>query len=294
MTWLNRPGKRVRRGLVPGRGEMVLSWRKLCSGGVVRLTAGEAVTLGLVQGLTEFLPISSSGHLVIFQHWLGVSTPGLLFEVLVHFGTLLAVVLAFWPDIALILRRPWHKMMVLIVVGTVPTVLMGVLLEPVFGAAFESTGVVGAALVITGCLLWWAGRCRPGRKQLATTSLLDALAVGFGQGLAITPGLSRSGTTIAFALLRGLERGMAARYSFLLSIPAVLGATLWEARGLTSQPAGMAVPAEYWLAAAVAALSGYAAIRVLLAVLERGRLHYFSYYCWLLGGIVLVLTAAGL
>ncbi|MGB9887049.1 MAG: undecaprenyl-diphosphate phosphatase [Moorellales bacterium] len=261
---------------------------------MVRLTAGEAVTLGLVQGLTEFLPISSSGHLVIFQHWLGVSTPGLLFEVLVHFGTLLAVVLAFWPDIALILRRPWHKMMVLIVVGTVPTVLMGVLLEPVFGAAFESTGVVGAALVITGCLLWWAGRYRLGRKQLATTSLLDALAVGFGQGLAITPGLSRSGTTIAFALLRGLERGMAARYSFLLSIPAVLGATLWEARDLTSQPAGMAVPAEYWLAAAVAALSGYAAIRVLLAVLERGRLHYFSYYCWLLGGIVLVLTAAGL
>jgi undecaprenyl-diphosphatase len=260
---------------------------------VVLLTAGEAVILGLVQGLTEFLPISSSGHLVIFQHWLGVRTPGLLFEVLVHFGTLLAVILTFWPDIAQILRRPWHKMMVLIVVGTVPTALMGVLLEPVFGAAFESVGVVGAALVVTGCLLWWAGRRRPGRKQLATTSLFDALVVGFGQGLAITPGLSRSGTTIAFALLRGLERGMAARYSFLLSIPAVLGATLWEARGLADQSAGMTAPAAYWVAAAVAALSGYLAIRVLLPVLERGRLHYFSYYCWFLGGVVLVLTAAG-
>ncbi|MCR4418778.1 MAG: undecaprenyl-diphosphate phosphatase [Clostridia bacterium] len=256
------------------------------------MNAGQALVLGLVQGLTEFLPISSSGHLVIFQEWLGVGTPGLLFEVMVHFGTLLAVVAAFWRDILDILRRPWHKMLVLILVGTVPAGLMGLLLEPVFSAAFESLFVVGAALLVTGLLLWWAGRRPPGRKGLATTSLLDALAVGFGQGLAITPGLSRSGTTIAFALLRGMERQMAFRYSFLLSIPAVLGANLWEARSLAGEVGGIGIPPTYWLAVGVAAISGYVAIRFLLAVLTHGRLYCFSYYCWLLGGAVLLSGAA--
>lgn len=255
------------------------------------MTAGEAVLLGLVQGLTEFLPVSSSGHLVILQHLLGIRTPGLLFEALVHFGTLVAVIGAFWSDIVLLVRRPWHKMAILIIIGMIPTALMGILLEPVFSAAFESTVVVGVALLITGALLWWAGRATPGRKEVATTSVWDALAVGFGQGLAITPGLSRSGTTIAFALLRGLERRTAARYSFLLSVPAVLGANLWEARDLFSARSPLAgLDSTYLLAAAVAAVSGYLAIRFFLGVIQRGRLYYFSYYCWLVGVLTLVLT----
>jgi len=211
----------------------------------------------------------------------------------VHFGTLLAVVGVFWSDIVNLVRRPWQKMAVLLVAGTIPTALMGVLLEPVFSAAFDSVAVVGGALMVTGVLLWWAGRRAPGRKELATTSIWDALAVGFGQGLAITPGLSRSGTTIAFALLRGLERHTAARYSFLLSIPAILGANLWEARDLFAARAPLAgIETTYFLAAAVAAASGYLAIRFFLGVIQRGRLYYFSYYCWIIGLFTLLLAAA--
>lgn len=253
--------------------------------------AGEAVILGLVQGLTEFLPISSSGHLVIFQHLLGISTPGLLFEVLTHCGTLIAVIGAFWQDVVDLLRRPWHKMVVLLFLGMIPTGLMGILLEPVFRAAFESLVVVGLALLFTGLLLWWAGRAVPGRKDVATTSAWDALAIGFGQGLAIAPGLSRSGATIAFALLRGLERRTAARYSFLLSIPAILAATFWEAKDLWHGHAfSSPVPWSYWLATAVAAVSGYLAIRFFLGLLQRGGLHYFSFYCWAAGVLVLALA----
>jgi undecaprenyl-diphosphatase len=255
------------------------------------VSSGEALILGLVQGITEFLPISSSGHLVIFQHLLGIRTPGLLFEVLVHFGTLVAVVAFFWADVTRLLRRPFDKLAFLVLVGTIPTGLMGLYLEPLFTVAFDSVVVVGAALIVTGFFLWHAGRVTPGRKQIPTTSIWDALVIGLGQGLAITPGLSRSGTTIAFALWRGLERRTAARYSFLLSIPAIAGATVLELRHLFSVPQTLSGwDWTYLLAAAVAGASGYLAIKFLLVALERGRFYYFSFYCWIAGIIALILA----
>lgn len=274
--------------LVNSRSYFNVSW---AGRGIKRLNAGSAAVLGLIQGLTEFLPVSSSGHLVLFQHLLGVQQSGLLFEVMVHFGTVVAVVFAFWSDIVTLIRRPWHKLTLLIVVGMIPTGLMGVLLEPVFQSAFDSVAVVGVALLVTGVLLWIASKWSSGRKDLSRMSIWDALVIGFGQGLAITPGLSRSGTTVAFALFSGLEPAIAAKYSFLLSVPVIIAANLWEARDLLFQPIQWGAVGPNLLAALLAAISGYVAIKFFLGILKSGHLHYFSYYCWTVGALVLIYVA---
>lgn len=243
----------------------------------------DAIILGLIQGLTEFLPVSSSGHLVIFQHLLGLKQPGVTFEVMVHLGTLLAVFIALWRDLVQLIRRPFCRLTYLIVIGTIPAGLAGILLGPLFEKAFESLLVVGVGLLITGGLLFAADRLTVRfwfGKQVNEMGTGDALFIGIMQGIAITPGISRSGSTIAAGLLRGLDQGFAARFSFLLSIPAILGAGLVESRDLWT--AG--IPAQdmfpYVLGIVVAALSGYLAIRIVLKLVQSGRLSVFSYYCW--------------
>lgn len=251
----------------------------------------DAIILGLVQGLTEFLPVSSSGHLVLFQHLLGLKQPGLTFEVLVHLGTLVAVLVAFWEDIWKILKRPFCRYTYLIVIGTIPAGLMGVFLGPLFEKAFESLMVVGIGLLITGCLLiigeraasrYWFG------KETGEVTTGDALFIGLLQGIAITPGISRSGSTIAAGLFRGLDREYAARFSFLLSIPAILGAGLLEAGEVwqTGIPGQEILP--YILGPVSAAVFSYLAIRLVMGLVKQGRLSLFSYYCWAVGAITLI------
>lgn len=255
------------------------------------MTVLQALILGAVQGLTEFLPVSSSGHLVIFQHLLGLSDTPLAFDVLVHMGTLVAVFVVFWEDIASLLRKPFSKLTYLIIVGCIPAGLAGVLLEPVFEAAFTSLLVVGVGLLITGVFLRLSEKwslARPGLKEVAETSYKDVLFIGLLQAIAIFPGISRSGSTISAALWAGLERPFAARFSFLLSIPVILGAGLLHIPDLGNGALAVIPPASIIAGLVSSALFGYFAIKVVLHLVNQGRLSMFSWYVWALGIITLL------
>jgi len=257
----------------------------------------EGILLGILQGLTEFLPVSSSGHLVIFQDFFGVRLPGITFEVMVHFGTLLSVFWVFGGDMLRIVRRftreeQERRFALMLVLGVIPTGLMGLLLGDVFKLFFESTLLVGVMLLVTGFILYTLQFMAPGTKGEATMRGKDALLISFVQGLAIMPGISRSGSTIAAALWCGLDRETAVRFSFLVSVPVILGVTLLEFMAL--RETGFAGLTAGVLAGTLAAfLSGILAIKVFVRLLQAGRFRYFSYYCWSAGTVTVVLKLAG-
>ncbi|NLX89390.1 MAG: undecaprenyl-diphosphate phosphatase [Syntrophomonadaceae bacterium] len=256
------------------------------------MTVIQAIILGAVQGLTEFLPVSSSGHLVIFQNLLGLQNTPLAFDVLVHIGTLLAVFFAFWDDIAVLLRKPWSKLTFLIIIGCIPAAIAGFLLEPIFEQTFKSLLVVGIGLLITGAVLMLSERwatARPGLKEVQETTYWDALWVGLLQAIAIIPGISRSGSTISAGLLAGMERPFAARFSFLLSIPVILGAGLVELKDLGGHALASIPVASMAAGLLSAAFFGYIAIKVVLRLVNQGRLSVFSWYVWALGIVTLVM-----
>ncbi len=241
--------------------------------------------LGLVQGLTEFLPVSSSGHLALGQALLGVESPGLALEAAVHLGTLGAVLLYFGQDLLALARglvtdRAARRYVLLLALGTVPVALVGLLLGDVLEEAFASLRAVGGAFLGTSLLLvlgTWATR----RARRETVTAGDAGAVGVAQALALLPGVSRSGATVAAGLLRGLTPDAAARFSFLLAIPAIGGASALALARAVGEPglpsAGLA------LAGGCAFGSGFVAIRVFLSLLRRGTLWPFAAYCLLAG-----------
>jgi len=264
----------------------------------------QALVLGIVQGATEFLPVSSSGHLALVPWLLGWPAPGLAFDAFLHLGTILAVIAYFWRDL-LSLAGAWlqslrdrslagspeRKVAWLILLGTVPAVVAGLLLEDFFEGLFANPAAVGVFLLVTAALLAASERWSRQERRAEEMSWLDGLLVGIGQACAIAPGLSRSGTTIAAGLWRGLTRPVAARYSFLLSVPIVLGAGLLQARKLLS---GVEVP---WLPLALgflaSAVVGYLCIHFLLAFLQRRRLYPFAIYCAAAGALTLALVALG-
>ncbi|KIX15009.1 undecaprenyl-diphosphate phosphatase [Dethiosulfatarculus sandiegensis] len=250
----------------------------------------DSIWLGLVQGLTEFLPVSSSGHLVLGQKLLGLSEPAILFDVVVHVGTLLAVFACFYKDIWAMIRSLWatdheagegRRLLYLVIVGSVPTALMGFFLKDLFESMFGSLYAVGLALIVTGFLLTATRLAQSGGRSLMQVGAGRALLIGLAQGMAITPGISRSGTTISIGLLLGMDRKLAAHYSFILSIPAIMGALLLELLHL-EPGVGIFTP-SLMLGGATAAVSGFLALKVLLRVVDRGKLHLFSPYCWALG-----------
>jgi undecaprenyl-diphosphatase len=251
----------------------------------------EAVILGVIQGLTEFLPVSSSGHLVIFQALLGVQQPGITFEIMVHFGTLLSVFWVFGPDVARIVQgfardKKERHFAWMLVLGTIPTALTGYLFKDWFTAFYQSTILVGLMLLVTGCILYTLHSIRPGKKGEAGITPTDAVLVSLAQGLAIIPGISRSGSTITAALWRGLDRETAVRFSFLLSIPVILGATALELLGLLAVGfSGLSGSVMVGTFAAFAA--GVAAIKVFVHFLKTGRFQYFAYYTWFAGAVII-------
>lgn len=256
----------------------------------LNLTALEAFLIGAVQGLTEFLPISSSGHLVILHNLLGVKEQPLTFVVLVHMGTLISVLYAFRSDIAAILRRPFNKLTYLIIVGCIPAGLAGYFLAPYFEKAFESLLVVGVGLICTGFILQISERVADKvifGKEVRETTYKDVVIIGLMQAIAIIPGISRSGSTIAAGLLCGLDREFAARYSFLLSIPVILGAGFLELQDLFSTGINPGDGIPYLIGVITASVFGLLAIKVVMNLVKAGRLSYFSYYVWLLGLLVL-------
>lgn len=289
----------------------------------------QAVLLGLVQGLTEFIPVSSSGHLVLVPHFLGIETPGIAFDVALHLGTFAAVVLFFRRDLQHMLAavvgagdpafvRHHRRLAALLVLATIPIAIVGVLLRDVFEAAFDSPAAAASFLLLTGTLLLLgeAARSRRGGINAPTTDadaeqvavgydagdhegltldqvgVRQALVVGFGQCVALFPGVSRSGTTIAAGMSAGLTRPAATRFSFLLALPALVGASLVSLPDLTTGNATFGAPAI--VAGIIAAfVSGYLAIRWLLALVARDRLTGFAWYCFVVGGLSLLALAAG-
>lgn len=257
----------------------------------------EGLLLGILQGLTEFLPVSSSGHLVIFQDIFGVRLPGITFEVMVHFGTLLSVFWVFGGDIVRILSRFLYekrerRFMQMLILGVIPTGLMGIFMQEFFKRFFESTLSVGFMLLVTGAILYSLQRIKPGTKDEATMKAREALFISFVQGLAIMPGISRSGSTIAAALWSGLDRETAVRFSFLVSVPVILGVTVLETVSL--RETGFSALTGGVLAGMLSAfLSGILAIKVFVRLLQAGRFHYFAYYCWFAGALTIALKLAG-
>ena len=262
----------------------------------------QALLLGLLQGATEFIPISSSGHLVLVPWLLGWQEPELAFNAVVHWGTLLAVGGYFWRDLVLLARawlRGWRarswpepqgRLVWLILLGTLPAVVLGLLLEEWFEALFSAPAAVAGFLLVTGLLLIvseWLGQREREEEQL---SWLDALLIGLGQAVAIAPGISRSGATMAAGLLRGMRREAAARFSFLLAMPVILGAGVLQLAKLVTSGQGEGELLTLALGFVTAAASGYLCIRFLLGYLRRHSLYPFVLYCWAAGLVALVVS----
>ncbi len=251
----------------------------------------EALVLGAIQGITEFLPVSSTGHLVIFQHIFGLKEGNMAFDVFLHLGTLLAVVVAFREDIMMIIRKPFNRLTYLIIIGCVPAGLIGFLFKSYFERTFESLLIVGFGLVLTGIILKgseYLANKNFGLKKDMQTSYRDVLFIGIMQAIAIIPGISRSGSTIAGGLIVGLEREFAARYSFLLSIPVILGAGILEIKDIMVEGLDKAMLVPYIVGPIAAAIFGYLAIRVVMGLVRQGRLSIFAYYCWTVAAFVFI------
>lgn len=254
----------------------------------------DALILGLVQGLTEFLPVSSSGHLVLGRHLLGVAEGGITFEIWVHLATLVAVLVALGGDIRRILRsffpgaapetvRMGRDLTVGVLVGTVPAVLVGLFLKDQVEAAFTSVRLVGIDLLATSLILF-VSRFFPGGTARLTP--LRALFIGGAQALAVLPGISRSGSTLTAGLMGGLSGVDSARFSFMLAIPVILGAVVMELPALADL--GASSPGALVAGFLSAAGSGYLAIRIVWRVMERGRLALFAPYCAAVGLLALI------
>ena len=272
------------------------------------MTYLESVILGLVQGLAEFLPISSSGHLALLQQFFGIEEDKVLvFAVLLHVGTLISVFIVYWRDIweliielGLTIRdlctgrglrlqeRPVRKLGVMIIVGTIPTGIMGICFNDFFNSLYNSVIPIGVGLIITGFMLVIAERIGHANRGIEQMNYRNALFIGFVQGIAITPGISRSGSTLFGSLLCNLDRRFAVKFVFLLSIPSILGSAVMEAPEAFASGVDMAQLGPILVGMAVAAASGLVAIKTMIKIVSNKKLSYFSYYVWVLGAAVVL------
>ncbi len=265
----------------------------------------QAIIIGLVQGLTEFLPVSSSAHLIFVQQALGLTDVPLAFDVLLHAGTLVAVFIYFYNDIIQMIkgfflslidlkegefmseikRDPYKKLAWLTIIATIPIGVVGLLFNDVVEELFGGLTVPAFLLLITGCLLYFSQRMNSGKINVQNISTKEALVMGCGQALAILPGLSRSGTTIASGLFVGLDKEFAAKFSFILSIPAILGAAVVQLKDLSGANIELSACVAGFI---VAVISGYIAISFLLKLVRERSLDIFAFYCWIVGIVILV------
>jgi len=281
-----------------------------------------ALFLGLVQGISEFLPISSSGHLSLFQHFLNMNTAdgNLFFDVLLHLGTLIAIFVYYWRDILDLLKElgrlflvllgkeekkkkapasaagrkltltPDSRMILMIIVATIPLVFVLPIKDKVESLC-GNVVFIGCALLVTGTILFISDRLAKGKKTAKNATMLDAFLVGVGQAVAVVPGLSRSGTSISAGMLRGFQRTFAVRFSFLMSIPAVLGANIISIKDAMEAGIDTSLMPMYVAGTIVAAVSGYFAIRLVNILADKGKFGNFAYYCWGVGAAALVAFA---
>jgi undecaprenyl-diphosphatase len=276
------------------------------------VTLTEAIILGIVQGLTEPLPVSSSAHLVIVPTLIpGFHQPDVAFDVLLHLGTLVAVVFFLRREIGELLvsllpgktqgdpateteageKAANRRMVLWITVATFLTGVIGILFKDRIERLFESVETTACMLFITGILLFWSDRMKTKGRRKGDMNLKDAIILGLVQAVALIPGISRSGSTISFGIFRGLERETAARFSFLLSIPAISGAAILKSADLMRLPAGdLPVLGAGFLAAAV---TGFLSLKLLFAMINKTGLAPFAWYCWLVGSTTLIIRGIG-
>ena len=249
------------------------------------MTYLDSIILGLIQGLTEFLPISSSGHLVLGQYLLGVKAPGVMFELVVHFGTLMSVLIYFRKKVFTLVKsvytpslRMERLLVFYIILGTIPAVIIGLTFKGPIERAFASPWIAAVFLIFTGIVLLLTSPFDKGIKRINVTR---SIIVGFAQALAILPGISRSGMTIAAALFSGVKPMEAAEYSFLLSIPVIIGAIVYQANNIIAVENGLL--GHYIVGAAIAFLTGLFAVYILLDLIKKGKFKYFGIYCLVVG-----------
>lgn len=280
----------------------------------------EAILLGIIQGLTEFLPVSSSGHLAIFQKLFGMNEVGIAFDVFLHLGTLIAVFIIYRKDILRlivdgigivvdsctniyrffrsvikheqveyiqVIRTTYRKFALLVIVSTIPTGIIGLLAKDVVSSASDTLIIPGICLLITAVLLFISDQLPDGDKTPKRTGYFNAVFMGVCQGIATLPGLSRSGTTIAAGLLCGLRRDFVVKYSFIMSIPAILGATILEIPDMSKDIATTGA-LVYVVGMIVAAIVGYICIKTMLVVVRNKKFKYFSYYCAIMGVVAII------
>ncbi len=281
-----------------------------------------AIIMGVVQGIAEFLPISSDGHLALMSNILHMKADtGLLFNVMLHFGTLVAVCIAFWKDILelicegfhmigdlsanawcyinqsgkqketgyrQVISTPYRRFVLMVIVSTIPTGLIGVLCKDFIEGISNNILITGVCLIITGLCLTLADRTETGKKNESDVSYTDAGILGVAQGFAIMPGLSRSGTTITAALLLGLDRNFAVKYSFIMSIPAILGAVVLEVKDFSMDMVTQNQLMNYMVGTVIAAAVGFFAIKTMLVLVRGKKFKYFAYYCFVIGAVAII------
>lgn len=279
----------------------------------------EAIIMGIIQGLTEFLPVSSSGHLAIFKNIFQVNTDtGILFDVLLHLGTLVAVFMVYRKDILKmivegigliadvcrnvriffqnrgkrrktpyrrVIKNGYRKFDMLVIVSTIPTAVIGYAAQELVEAAAEILLIPGICLIITAILLFISDRIRNGEKTPKNVTYTNAFGIGICQGIATLPGLSRSGTTITACVISGFDRNFAVKYSFIMSIPAILGAAVLELKDIGSVKVTSTEVLYYVIGMVIAAVVGYICIKTLLVIVRKKKFTYFSIYCLLIGAL---------
>lgn len=273
------------------------------------MSVWNAIILGLVQGIAEFLPISSSGHLAIINNLFDLTTTSdghMLFDVLLHLGTLAAIFVCYWQDIVNMFyevlgfvnvgplagarrRYPNARLFVMLVFATLPLLLI-LPIHKMIETLYYQNVFIGVALVLTGCMLFVADKMKPGTKGATNITISDALIIGLCQCVATIPGLSRSGTTITAGIATGLSREFAVKFSFLMSIPAVLGANILSIVDAVKQGVVLSNVPAYLVGMLAAMLSGIGAISLIKHIAAKGKFGGFAYYCWVMGVLSIILT----
>jgi len=267
------------------------------------------ILLGIIQGLTEFFPVSSSGHLVIAKYFLQLKLPGAAFEAFLHFGTVVAVIVLFRKEIKELVisffnsiyklsqgenilnifkNNSSSKLAWFLVISTIPAAIIGYTFSSYFEILFSKPIIASFMLTITGALLWFGNKnYLGGNKNISEITYKDAIIIGLAQAVAIFPGISRSGLTVIAGLSRSLDREFAAKYSFILSVPIILGASMFKMRELSYLNIDLSI---LILSGLVAAISSYGAMKIFIRLLKNRKIYFFSYYLWILSGLTISIT----
>jgi undecaprenyl-diphosphatase len=267
------------------------------------------ILLGIIQGLTEFFPVSSSGHLVIAKYFLQLKLPGAAFEAFLHFGTVVAVIVLFRKEIKELVisffdsiyklyqgenilnifkNNSSSKFAWFLVISTIPAAIIGYTFSSYFEILFSKPIIASFMLTITGALLWFGNKnYLGGNKNISEITYKDAIIIGLAQAVAIFPGISRSGLTVIAGLSRSLDREFAAKYSFILSVPIILGASMFKMRELSYLNIDLSI---LILSGLVAAISSYGAMKIFIRLLKNRKIYFFSYYLWILSGLTISIT----